>query len=191
MVETFARVSDRAPEWMVGGPGTFFSALAVNVSFPQRYHMDRKDLDGTMSCIAVKRRGHYEGGMTCIPEAGTGTGTGAKVRAGRTGRAGREVDGGARAGTGMGMGQPLLSGPAAVASGSEDALANAANSGGLAFDLQDGDILALRTTEVWHGVSDIVERSPDAARFSFVCYATDAIAVGCTECSDMDSNHIT
>jgi hypothetical protein len=91
----------------------------------------------------------------------------------------------------MGMAQPLLSGPAAVASGSEDALANAVKSGGLAFDLQDGDVLALRTTEVWHGVSDIVEQSPDSARFSFVCYATDAIAVGCTECSDMDSNHIT
>ena len=55
---------------------------------------------------------------------------------------------------------------------------------GLAVDLSDGDVVALKTHEVWHGVTPVVPRSPGAARVSCVAFTKQEISTGCPWCSD-------
>jgi hypothetical protein len=59
-------VNDTAPEWVV--PGTPFTTITVNNTFPTGVHKDAGDLDAGFSCLAVARRGNYAGGMLTFPE---------------------------------------------------------------------------------------------------------------------------
>lgn len=54
------------PEWIV--PGTPFSTITVNNTYPTGVHTDKGDLDKGFSTIACLRRGEYEGGTLCFPE---------------------------------------------------------------------------------------------------------------------------
>jgi hypothetical protein len=54
------------PEWIV--PGTPFSTITVNNTYPTGVHTDKGDLDKGFSTIACLRRGEYTGGTLCFPE---------------------------------------------------------------------------------------------------------------------------
>jgi hypothetical protein len=59
--------ADRAhPAWVV--PGTPFSTVTVNNTYPTGVHTDRGDLDAGFSALAVLRRGTYSGGHLVFPE---------------------------------------------------------------------------------------------------------------------------
>jgi hypothetical protein len=58
-----AAVSDAA--WIV--PGTPFSTVTVNNTYPTGVHTDRGDLDAGFSTIACLRRGPYTGGQLVFP----------------------------------------------------------------------------------------------------------------------------
>jgi hypothetical protein len=60
------RVADTAPEWVI--PGTPFTTITVNNTFPTGVHKDAGDLDEGFSCLAVARRGNFTGGMLTFPE---------------------------------------------------------------------------------------------------------------------------
>lgn len=60
------RVAQTAPEWII--PGTPFTTITVNNTFPTGVHKDAGDLDEGFSCLAVARRGHYTGGRLTFPE---------------------------------------------------------------------------------------------------------------------------
>jgi hypothetical protein len=53
-------------DWIV--PGTPFTTLTVNTSYPTGVHMDDGDLEEGFSCLAVIRRGTYSGGFLTFPE---------------------------------------------------------------------------------------------------------------------------
>jgi hypothetical protein len=53
------------PAWTV--PGTPFSTVTVNNTYPTGVHTDKGDLDAGYSTIAVLRRGHYDGGQLVFP----------------------------------------------------------------------------------------------------------------------------
>lgn len=53
-------------EWII--PGTPFTTITVNNSYPTGTHQDKGDLDAGFSCLAVARRGEYTGGRLVIPE---------------------------------------------------------------------------------------------------------------------------
>lgn len=60
-------VADSAdPAWVV--PGTPFSTITVNNTYPTGVHTDKGDLDAGFSAIAVIRRGSYTGGHLVFPE---------------------------------------------------------------------------------------------------------------------------
>lgn len=60
-------VADRAdPAWVV--PGTPFSTVTVNNTYPTGVHTDKGDLDAGFSTISVLRRGPYTGGHLVFPE---------------------------------------------------------------------------------------------------------------------------
>lgn len=60
-------VADSAhPEWVV--PGTPFSTVTVNNTYPTGTHTDKGDLDAGFSTIACLRRGEYSGGRLVFPE---------------------------------------------------------------------------------------------------------------------------
>lgn len=61
-----ARVRETAPEWVI--PGTPFTTITVNNTFPTGVHKDAGDLDEGFSCLAVARRGEYRGGRLTFPE---------------------------------------------------------------------------------------------------------------------------
>lgn len=62
-----ARFAARAkPEWIV--PGTPFSTITVNNTYPTGVHMDKGDLEEGFSTIACLRRGRYTGGYLTFPE---------------------------------------------------------------------------------------------------------------------------
>jgi hypothetical protein len=54
------------PAWVV--PGTPFSTVTVNNSYPTGTHKDAGDLDEGFSTIAVLRRGGYTGGRLVFPQ---------------------------------------------------------------------------------------------------------------------------
>jgi Oxygenase domain of the 2OGFeDO superfamily len=54
------------PAWVV--PGTPFTTITVNNTFPTGYHTDKGDLDAGFSAIACLRKGTYAGGELCFPE---------------------------------------------------------------------------------------------------------------------------
>lgn len=54
------------PEWVV--PGTPFSTVTVNNTYPTGVHTDKGDLEEGFSTIACIRRGEYAGGTLCFPE---------------------------------------------------------------------------------------------------------------------------
>lgn len=53
------------PAWIV--PGTPFTTITVNNSYSTGVHKDVGDLDVGFSCLAVLRRGEYEGGLLTFP----------------------------------------------------------------------------------------------------------------------------
>lgn len=61
-----ARVLATQPEWIV--PGTPFSTITVNNTYPTGVHTDRGDLAEGFSNLTVLRRGAYAGGWLCFPE---------------------------------------------------------------------------------------------------------------------------
>lgn len=54
------------PAWVV--PGTPFSTVTVNNTYPTGVHTDRGDLDAGFSTIGCVRRGQYTGGVLVFPE---------------------------------------------------------------------------------------------------------------------------
>jgi hypothetical protein len=54
------------PEWIV--PGTPFSTITVNNTYPTGVHTDKGDLDKGFSTIACLRYGEYTGGTLAFPE---------------------------------------------------------------------------------------------------------------------------
>jgi len=60
----FARQT--APEWLI--PGTPFTTVTVNNTFPTGVHKDQGDLESGFSCLAVARRGAFTGGTLTFPE---------------------------------------------------------------------------------------------------------------------------
>lgn len=59
--------ADRAdPAWVV--PGTPFSTITVNNTYPTGTHTDKGDLDAGFSTISCLRRGPYTGGHLVFPE---------------------------------------------------------------------------------------------------------------------------
>jgi len=61
---TRARQTD--PAWIV--EGTPFTTMTVNNTYPTGVHQDKGDLDEGFSCLAVWRRGQYDGGFLTFPE---------------------------------------------------------------------------------------------------------------------------
>lgn len=60
------RVEATQPDWIV--PGTVYSTITVNNSYPTGGHKDSGDLAEGFSCLGVLRRGDYEGGRLVFPE---------------------------------------------------------------------------------------------------------------------------
>lgn len=60
-----ARVNASQPEWII--PGTPFSTVTVNNTYPTGVHTDKGDLDEGFSTIACLRRGPYTGGQLVFP----------------------------------------------------------------------------------------------------------------------------
>ncbi|GAA4908144.1 hypothetical protein [Streptomonospora salina] len=60
------RVAATHPDWIV--PGTVFSTVTVNNSYPTGGHKDAGDLAEGFSTLAVLRRGDYSGGRLVFPE---------------------------------------------------------------------------------------------------------------------------
>jgi hypothetical protein len=54
------------PDWVI--PGTPFSTITVNNSYPTGVHQDAGDLDAGISTLAVFREGSYSGGVLVFPE---------------------------------------------------------------------------------------------------------------------------
>ncbi len=64
-MEVVARTS---PDWVI--PGTPFSTITVNNTYPTGLHTDSGDLDAGFSTLGVMRRGHYTGGWLTFPQFG-------------------------------------------------------------------------------------------------------------------------
>jgi hypothetical protein len=54
------------PDWVI--PGTPFSTVTVNNTYPTGVHQDAGDLDAGISTLAVFREGDYSGGVLVFPE---------------------------------------------------------------------------------------------------------------------------
>jgi hypothetical protein len=61
-----ARVERTQPDWIV--PGTVYSTITVNNTYPTGTHRDAGDLAEGYSCLGVLRRGEYDGGRLVFPE---------------------------------------------------------------------------------------------------------------------------
>ena len=61
-----AAVANTRPEWVV--PGTPFSTITVNHTYPTGVHVDDGDLEAGFSTIFCARSGFYTGGQLCFPE---------------------------------------------------------------------------------------------------------------------------
>ncbi len=60
------RVQEVHPDWII--PGTAFTTVTVNNSYPTGVHVDKGDLDEGFSTLSVIRRGEYSGGYLTFPE---------------------------------------------------------------------------------------------------------------------------
>ena len=58
-------VNRTGPDWVI--PGTPFTTITVNNTYPTGVHTDKGDLDAGFSCLAVLRRGDYSGGILTFP----------------------------------------------------------------------------------------------------------------------------
>ena len=63
-----AYVNRTHPDWVI--PGTPFTTITVNNSYPTGYHTDKGDLDDGFSCLTVLRKGTLSGGRLVFPEYG-------------------------------------------------------------------------------------------------------------------------
>ena len=61
-----AYVDASQPDWII--PGTPFSTVTVNNTYPTGVHQDAGDLDVGFSTLACFRRGQYTGGVLTFPE---------------------------------------------------------------------------------------------------------------------------
>lgn len=61
-----AEVAKTHPDWVI--PGTPFSTVTVNNTYPTGVHKDAGDLDSGISTLAVLRRGTFRGGVLVFPE---------------------------------------------------------------------------------------------------------------------------
>jgi hypothetical protein len=61
-----ARTDATHPDWVI--PGTPFTTVTVNNTYPTGVHKDAGDLAEGFSCLTVLRRGDYSGGALCFPE---------------------------------------------------------------------------------------------------------------------------
>jgi hypothetical protein len=59
-------ISKTHPDWVV--PGTPFTTITVNNTYPTGMHTDKGDLDKGLSTIFTLRRGSYTGGRFLFPE---------------------------------------------------------------------------------------------------------------------------
>lgn len=59
-------VNQTQPDWVI--PGTPFTTITINNTYPTGVHTDKGDLDEGFSCLATLRRGDYTGGMLTFPE---------------------------------------------------------------------------------------------------------------------------
>lgn len=59
-------INQTHPDWVV--PGTPFTTITVNNTYPTGVHTDRGDLDKGFSTIFTLRRGNYTGGRFVFPE---------------------------------------------------------------------------------------------------------------------------
>lgn len=53
-------------DWVI--PGTPFTTVTINNTWPTAVHTDKGDLDAGFSNLTVLRRGDYTGGVFCFPE---------------------------------------------------------------------------------------------------------------------------
>ena len=60
------RVQQVHPDWII--PGTAFTTVTVNNSYPTGVHVDKGDLDEGFSTLTVIRKGDYRGGLLTFPE---------------------------------------------------------------------------------------------------------------------------
>jgi hypothetical protein len=60
------RVQDVHPDWLI--PGTAFTTVTVNNSYPTGVHIDKGDLDEGFSTLTTLRYGSYSGGLLTFPE---------------------------------------------------------------------------------------------------------------------------
>lgn len=58
-------VNNAHPDWVI--PGTPFSTITVNNTYPTGVHYDSGDCEEGFSTLAVLRRGYYDGGLLVIP----------------------------------------------------------------------------------------------------------------------------
>lgn len=61
-----AAVADTHPDWVI--PGTPFTTVTINNTYPTGVHKDAGDLDSGFSTLAVLRRGDFKGGVLVFPE---------------------------------------------------------------------------------------------------------------------------
>lgn len=61
-----AHANQAHQDWII--PGTPFSTITVNNSYPTGVHVDKGDLDAGFSSISVCRRGTYTGGQLIFPQ---------------------------------------------------------------------------------------------------------------------------
>ena len=59
-------VRSTPPEYVISG--TPYSTVTVNINYPTGVHKDAGDLDKGMSCLAMLRKGDYQGGCLTFPE---------------------------------------------------------------------------------------------------------------------------
>lgn len=53
-------------DWVI--PGTPFTTITINSTYPTGVHTDKGDLDAGFSCLASSRRGNWTGGRLVFPE---------------------------------------------------------------------------------------------------------------------------
>jgi len=61
-----AVVNKTQPEWVI--PGTPYTTITINNTYPTGVHTDKGDLDAGFSCLATLRRGRYKGGKLVFPQ---------------------------------------------------------------------------------------------------------------------------
>jgi hypothetical protein len=60
------QAKETSPEWVI--PGTPFTTVTVNNTYPTGVHQDKGDLDEGFSTLVTFRKGDYQGGWLCFPE---------------------------------------------------------------------------------------------------------------------------